>query len=44
MTALYRLSINEEFKRAYILILPSTISLPSLVFHTYTIVDTRCKG
>jgi len=43
-TALYGLSINKEFKRARASILPSTISLPSLVFHTYTIVDTRCEG
>jgi len=42
--ALYGLSIDEEFKQARISILPSTISLPSLVFHTYTIVDTRCEG
>jgi len=43
-TVLYRLYIDKEFKRARALILPSTISLPSLVFHTYTIVDTRYEG
>jgi len=43
-TVLYRVSINEEFKQARISILLSTISLPGSVFHTYTMVDTRCEG
>jgi len=43
-TALYGVSVDEEFKRARASILPSTISLPGSVFHTYTMVDTRCEG
>ena len=43
-TALYGVSVDEEFKRARASILPSTISLPGSVFHTYTMVDTGCEG
>jgi len=43
-TALYGVSVDEEFKQARTSILPSTISLPGSVFHTYTMVDTGYEG
>jgi len=36
--------IEEEFKRARALVLPSTITLPDSEFNTYALLDNGCEG